>query len=293
MSRPPISRRQRIERLIFGAIGAAAILIGIGFAACVMGFCKTPAPTISDAAYTDGDVAASCAVARGEAGSQVIEEQGLTIEVRAPANYIATRQHPLIMVYAPAGFGPNGSERFADGLTTQATQEGYVVAYVGHVAMTTPNLRKLGDAHKLIVDRWCIDPSRIFDLGHSDGGSVAAGVRLVAPTSFKASASVVSAAGIRTVDLNQYVCPRPRPIMIVHSKNDDLFPGFGQAAASWWASCHHCRPVQAPPRADGCRVFSGCARGAETLWCETDGAHTEWPALTPSMLGFFGDVAGQ
>ncbi len=228
--------------------------------------------------------------ARGEPGAHIIEDQGLTIAVRAPANYVATRQHPLIMVYAPAGFGPKGSERFADDLTMLATLNGFVIAYVGHIPMTPSNLDRLASAHRLVTALWCTDPSRIFDLGHSDGGSVAAGLRLIAPASFVAAGSVVSAAGIRGQDLKGYECPAPRPIMIIHSKRDELFPGFGQETAAWWAACHQCQPDLGPPRSDGCRSFAGCAPGADTLMCETDDAHAEWPALTQSMLAFLSKI---
>lgn len=273
--------------MVYGTIGGTAVLIAVAIAVCAFGYCRAPAPTISDAAYDSGNAGAPCATARGEPGAHVIEDQGLTIAVRAPANYIATQRHPLIIVYAPAGFGPTGSERFADDFTTRATRDGFVVAYVGHVAMTTANLETLGGARKLVADRWCIDPQRVFDLGHSDGGSVAAGLRLTAPASFSAAASVVSAAGIRGEDLTTYDCPDPRPLMIIHARNDELFPGFGQETAPWWAACHQCRPELSPSRADGCRAFSECPIGAETLLCETDGTHTDWPDLNASILSFF------
>jgi polyhydroxybutyrate depolymerase len=75
--------------------------------------------------------------------------------------------------------------------------------------------------------------------------------------------------------------------MIMHSKNDSLFPGWGNQTAAWWASCNRCDVTKAKPVEGGCRAYQGCAFGGATLYCEGTGSHREWPKLNRVMLDFF------
>jgi polyhydroxybutyrate depolymerase len=46
-----------------------------------------------------------------------------------------------------------------------------------------------------------------------------------------ADAIAPSAAGVNGKDLAEYSCPEPLPVMVMHSRNDTVFPGYGAEAA--------------------------------------------------------------
>lgn len=211
---------------------------------------------------------------------------GVTFNVRVPAGYDPTAASPLIVVYAPAGANEQQTETFTK-LTPDAHARGYVIAYVDHV---TPNTAaKIADVAGVatqIGQSWCIDPARVYLTGHSDGGSVATLIALQADIALAAIAP--SAAGADGAYLAQQPCPPPLAVMVLHSKNDSLFPGFGAEAADYWAGCEQCQPTPGAPDADGCIAYPGCAMGVEVRYCEGSGSHGTWPNKNAAMLDFFG-----
>jgi len=86
------------------------------------------------------------------------------------------------------------------------------------------------------------------------------------------------------------------PVMVMHSKDDTLFPvseGFGEAVAAWWAACDGCDSTPGEPMEDGCVAYEGCTDGSEVLYCEGSGPHPTWPGVNGTMIGFFGRHAGE
>jgi polyhydroxybutyrate depolymerase len=49
-----------------------------------------------------------------------------------------------------------------------------------------------------------------------------------------------SAVGNRGADLEYRNCVKPLPVMVMHSRQDKLFPNFGKEAVEWWARCNKC-----------------------------------------------------
>lgn len=88
-------------------------------------------------------------------------------------------------------------------------------------------------------------------------------------------------------DLEGFQCRDPLPVMIMHSKNDKLFPGWGAQTSAWWAKCNGCDAAKTKPVEGGCRAYQGCASGGATLYCEGTGSHRDWPNLNRVMLEFF------
>ncbi len=68
---------------------------------------------------------------REETGGWKLHEGFIRYLVKAPVNYDATRRHPLLVVFSPAGASAEDSERFTR-LTPLATRKGFIVAYVAH-----------------------------------------------------------------------------------------------------------------------------------------------------------------
>ena len=205
--------------------------------------------------------------------------------VRTPANYDPGFAHPLLVVYAAATANAERSERFT-GLTAPATGRGFIVAYVDHRPMSKPGVLALGGVAQSVAERWCIDLQQVFHTGHSDGGTVSAALALLPQTRDRVAAVAVSAAGFQRRDLEELGCRAPIPVMVMHGRDDTLFPGWGREAAAWWAACNGCSAPAAVPDADGCIAWSGCAANAPVLYCEGSQTHTEWPKLQGRMLDF-------
>jgi len=208
--------------------------------------------------------------------------------VRVPDTYDATVAHPLVVVYAPAGGDPELTEQFT-GLTGPLTSAGYLVAYADHASPTTEDVfRDLGTVPERVARRWCVDESRVHFTGHSDGGSMASVLTMLSELASIPAASIApSAAGVNAGWLAGQTCPDPRPIMVLHSSRDGLFPGYGREAADWWADCNGCGSELGSPNRRGCADYPGCPDGAGVQYCEHDGNHGTWPGINQAMVSFF------
>ena len=235
------------------------------------------------------------ATARCEAGARAgragatdgkVSADGIRYMVRTPSNYDTTFAHPLLMVYAPAGQSRWASEQFA-GLTTAATGAGFVVVYADHRQLNIPAIEQLGTLPDLVAKDWCIDQKKVYATGHSDGGTASLALAVLDKTKKIPAAIAPSAAGWTGKDLESFQCREPIPVMVMHSKNDSLFPGWGSQTSAWWAGCNRCDVTKTKTLEGGCRAYQGCASGGATLYCEGAGSHREWPNLNRVMLEFF------
>lgn len=240
------------------------------------------------AAYRDA-MASTCAAheQRGQGGVHDLEktEGGIRYSVRTPSNYDPSVAHPLLVVYAAAGQSRVASERFT-GLTRSATAAGFIIAYADHRRLSLSVLDDLATIPGAVAKKWCVDPDRVFLTGHSDGGTAAAAMALRPDDGLEPAGIAASAAGIRGADLDAYQCPENLKVMILHSRDDERFPGFGADAARWWARCHQCDTRNAALDAAGCLDYRGCA-GGDVRYCAGSGAHRRWPAMNGAILDFF------
>lgn len=249
--------------------------------------------TPADAALPDAPPPATCApgARSGKAGDTdgLLTGKSVKFNVRVPTTYDPLKGHPLIVVYAAAGGDPTTMEAFTK-LTAPANQAGYIVAYVDHV---TPNAGSAVDdiarVPEQIATQWCIDERRVFLTGHSDGASVIYVMLARKTAKIWPAAIAPSAAGLSAQSFAQVPCyPKPLPVMVLHSKNDTLFPGYGADARDWWVTCSGCSATAGAATADGCLPYPGCKNKVELQYCEGSGSHGTWPPLNASMLAFFG-----
>src|SRR5450631_450490 len=152
---------------------------------------------------------------------------GVRYQVRRPLNYRPDVAHPALVVFSAAGANVKVTEEFT-GFTPAATAAGFLVAYVEHRPMTLPNVVLLGQVLDDLAGRFCVDAHRMYATGHSDGGTVATALALLPQTRMKIAGVAPSAAGFRAADARDFACRPPTPVMILHSKNDALFPGWGR-----------------------------------------------------------------
>lgn len=228
-----------------------------------------------------------CAALRGAAGRHDDERTpgGIRYRVRTPANYDAAIAHPLLLVYPGAGQSGTASER-QTGLTPVATAAGFIVAYADHRRLSLPVLDDLATIPGTIAAQWCVDRKRVYVTGHSDGGTAASAMAFRADDGFIPSGIAPSAAGLMAEDLAGYRCPQPLPVLILHSANDKLFPGFGRSAADWWAACNGCAATTNVAK-NTCIDFERCPAVGPVRYCEGDGSHRDWPARNATLLQFF------
>ncbi|MGZ8192320.1 MAG: alpha/beta hydrolase family esterase [Methylobacter sp.] len=215
-------------------------------------------------------------------------EAGIKYNVRTPLNYDAAIAHPLLMVYAPARRDRNESEEFVH-LTQEATAAGFIVTYADHRNMTPEAIIELAEIPVQIQNKWCIDETRIFLTGHSDGGTMAMGIAFINGTKHIPSAIAPSAVGIRGEDLQERVCPKPLPVMVMHSSHDTLFPNYGKETVEWWAKCNGCDTQSTSPvkEAEECVAYTGCKNNVKTWYCEGTATHPEWPEKNKTIIDFF------
>ena len=222
----------------------------------------------------------------GGATDGKVSADGIRYMIRTPSNYDATFAHPLLMVYAPAGQSRWASERLT-GLTTAATGAGFVVVYANHRQLNISVIEQVGTIPDLVAREWCIDEHRVYVTGHSDGGTASLMLSVLEKTKKVPTAIAPSAAGVTGKDLDAFQCPAPIPVMIMHSKNDSLFPGWGAQTSAWWAGCNRCDATKTKTVEGGCRAYQQCAPNGATLYCEGNGSHRDWPNLNRLMLEFF------
>ncbi len=214
--------------------------------------------------------------------------EGVKFNVRTPLNYDSRRFHPLLMVYAPAGSNRAKTEKNTQ-LTIAATKNGYIVAYADHPELSPTSTIDLGTIPSLIAKKWCVDEKKVFLTGHSDGGTVSMALAFMSGTKHIPTAIAASAAGVNHSSLAGHNCPAPIPVMIMHSKNDHLFPGYGLESTGWWADCNNCDPIP-EQLANGCKVYRGCDDNVETWYCEGTERHSKWPAKNQAIIDFFNSV---
>jgi len=292
------SRSRRAPKVL----AAAVILAAVGAALAVPLWRASPRlhgaaeAEIAPHAYAASEPIACAGASRaGPAGISRHEAtpRGLRYMVKTPANYDPTRAHPLLVVYAPHGANRFLSERYV-GLTHAATAEGFIVVYADSRPLDRATIEDLGGIPERVAARWCVDRGRIYFTGHSDGGTAATAITVLGASPAAPAAIAPSAAGFRREDLTALACPPPVSVMVLYSRDDELFPSFGRAAAEWWAACNGCgaKPV---PRADGCLVFPDCRPQGATLYCEGEGRHADWPDRNRALLEFFGParIAGR
>jgi polyhydroxybutyrate depolymerase len=249
-----------------------------------------PAHVLREAAHLVGNATRQCepGTKSGRAGGSDDEKTaaGIRYMVKTSIHYDASVAYPLLMVYAPARTNRYQSEDFVH-LTQEATAAGFIVAYADHRTMSPKSIGELAAIPGLIEQKWCVDHKRIVLTGHSDGGTVAMAIAFLNGTKHIPAAIAPSAMGIRGEDLKAYQCPDPLPVMLMHSSQDRLFPGYGKEAIQWWVACNGCDATPPVKDADGCVTYKGCKNKVATRYCEGTGSHTTWPGNNKAIIEFF------
>jgi len=222
----------------------------------------------------------------GTQPGEVATAAGTRIVVKTPTNYRADIAHPLLVLYAAGGQDAEDAERSYE-ITRKATARGYVVASVDDKQPLPETVVDMAGVPKAVAKSWCIDESRIFATGHSNGGLYSNAVAFYPDARGAFRAIAPSAAGVQKQDLKDYNCPKPTPVKIYHGAYDMGFSGWGRGVAEWWAECNSCKGEKPLEGEEGCVVFQDCAQGGETIYCEGPWLHMMWPGRSTEILEFF------
>ena len=226
-----------------------------------------------------------CANLRRENSVEVTSSaQVLGYSLRAPANFDPLRRHPLLVVFPAAGQTSRQSEAFTR-FTGPATARGLIVLYPAHRHLSLPQVKRLGSLVEDVATNWCVDSSRIFFTGHSDGGTVAQVLTQKQTMAIAPAKIAPSAAGVRAKDLEELGCHTRIPVMLMHNEDDELFPAFGRSARDWWLSCNACQRGN-PEIGSGCEIYRSCAMNTSLRFCESSGGHRKWVQSREQILDF-------
>ena len=262
--------------------------------------CSLPESELSVASYPEqATLVCAPGTRTGAPGKtdELLTGAGIRYYVRTPRNYDSRIAHPLMMVFSPGDRGGLGTEWFT-GLTTEATRLGFIVVYADNRPRKTPSMNRplarewileLGTIPALVATEWCIDENKVFLTGHSNGGTISTALALLDGSPVKPAALAPSAAGFRAQDLETFRCPEPIPVMVMHSKNDSLFPNYGAEATQWWKQCNQC-PDSVVKFEDSCIAYPDCANGVSTMYCEGEKKHAAWPETNDRILSFFSAI---
>ena len=232
--------------------------------------------------------------------------------VHVPASYDPTRGAMLVLSYH--GFGSNSwEEELLTGMDAAADARGFIVVYPDGVASSWNAGTCCGTAWNDSVDDiqftkdllakleadYCVDASRVYATGMSNGGFFAHRLGCAMADVFAAIAPV---AGVMGIDPAECQPSRPMPVIEFHGTADPVVPYNGgpgrlgparSGAHVHVRSAEHRHMVRArtPARATrsssmrrgdaACIEFVGCAGSSDVIQCTiTGGGHT-WPGGLP------------
>ena len=115
-----------------------------------------------------------------------------------------------------------------------------------------------------LAESYCVDPARVFSIGHSRGG------RFVEVLACNRAKQHLAFASIGAGGNNVKACDASAPIWLSHSVKDEVVAfREGEAHRDAWAVRNGCD--QAPPSdvLDACTEIPGCPRENSTIWCPT------------------------
>jgi polyhydroxybutyrate depolymerase len=170
---------------------------------------------------------------------------------------------------------------YPDGLPVRIPLRGELQERPGWQMTDTDN-RDLAFVRALLDDlekRYCIDRSRVFSTGFSNGAFFSSLLGCVMADRFAAVAPV--SGGPLSIECRP---SRGVPVLIQHGRQDELI-GTDRARASrdQWVTANQCKETTEA----ACERRSACRDGAVVVYCEEDYAHTWPPQATERIWKFF------
>ena len=213
-------------------------------------------------------------------------------------------RHPVTLVIALHGVGGTGPKMETySGFSRVADRHGFIVAYPSSAgpfwnstaASGRPDdVRFIGRLIGIIESRECVDRTRVFLAGVSNGGGMAALAGCALSTNIAGIASVAGGYD------GQPACHPQRPLSVleVHGTSDQIVPYFGRTHrptpnglppfVNQWVARDRCRGrasvSQLATRATALR-WSRCAGGVRVEHIRVLHGRHQWPGATPPDPG--------
>jgi polyhydroxybutyrate depolymerase len=234
-----------------------------------------------------------------------VKSSGVTrlIDVHVPPSYDPTQTTPLVLNFH--GFTSDAiQEALWSLMNVKADKEGFVVMYpfgtgtplswnagacCGTAALTgVDDIQFVRDILGAASNRLCIDPSRVYATGMSNGGFLSHRIGCELADRFAAIAPVAGVLGVPTCTPS-----RPMPVLEFHGTLDPLVPWGGNPLIGFqpvmdtfqgWATRNGCTgdSVQTYSHGDAsCQTYQQCNGSADVTLCKIAGGGHTWPGGTP------------
>lgn len=286
------------------------MLIGIGLAALLLG---CGGESGSEAASSSASLGCANGTLDSSATHFELEHGGKmrSYEIHLPPGYDGVMPLPLVLNFH--GFTSSGLQQQADSkMDVTADREGFIVAYPNGLDVSwnaglccgssaRNGVDDVGFARAVIADigeRGCIDESRVYATGMSNGGFFSHRLGCEAADVIAAIAPVAGVLGIDDSDCNP---ERPIPIMHLHGTGDMIVPvdGGGLAGSqsvadstAGWLERNGCtgeRLVTYQKGTATCETVDECEGNASVTVCLIEGAGHCWPGQPCRDLGDLGE----
>jgi poly(3-hydroxybutyrate) depolymerase len=204
-----------------------------------------------------------------------------------PDDYDPTRPYRLVFTWHPGGGTAQQTANNYYGLRQLADDSAIFVSPEGiDNGWANTGGRDLAFLDAML-DRFqgelCIDETRIFSSGFSNGGMMSFAIACGRADVFRAIAPMAGAlySGCEDGDA-------PIAMFGFHGTTDTVVPiANGVNARNVIAGRNGCQAEAEAVETDGCLSFQGCSAGHPVTWCEFDGGHTPAPGAAPRIWSFF------
>jgi polyhydroxybutyrate depolymerase len=268
---------------------AVALLVGAAMAG-------VDAPAHGTSAQPSPGCTAST-IETGRRLSRTMEVDGVTRSYILDVPERIQPKQPVALLFDFHGFGHSAAGLWqVSGFRELAAQDGFITVYPdglpvhllgrdapGWESFTTDKNRDLAFTTRLLdhlEQTYCIDRSRVFATGFSNGAFLSNVLGCTMADRFAAIAPV--SGGRITVPCTP---SRGVPVIIHHGRHDELIDvEQAHQERDTWVEKNACREH----RPDGaCEAYRQCRTGAVVEYCEDDGVHY-WPeAATKRIWEFF------
>jgi polyhydroxybutyrate depolymerase len=208
-----------------------------------------------------------------------------------PEGHDGKKTYPLVFVFHGNGGSGSGMRRALD-LEGASSGEGIFVYPDGFggwdldtkaddnddVAFVEQMLSSIGEAY-------CVDKSRVFATGYSNGGYFSNQLACRRGSLFRGIASHAGGGpygGAGDYDANgDLICPDgPVAALIAHGTADGAVAlGEGEKTRNHWRKLNGCQGSTSPYPPSPCVAYDGCADGKPVVFCQVEGlGHQVWPA---------------
>jgi polyhydroxybutyrate depolymerase len=284
-----------ISIAVLAACGDADTMDGSGGSEDDAG--DTAAASESAGESGDGGVPTGCdgeGIGPGDYDRSVMHDgENRRYKIHVPPSYDGS---PTTVVVNFHGFGSDaGQQTFFSQMNDWADMDDYIVVYpqgllngdssqswnAGTCCADDESRDDVGFSLAML-DRMhselCIDRSRVFSTGMSNGGFMTNLLACEADDVFAAFAPVAGALGIPVAECSP---SRPIPIMVLHGTDDGVIPySAGESTAEFWAETNGCGTTRSTSFQQGvatCETWDGCPDGGEVALCTFEGVAHCWP----------------